>query len=175
MQMLWPVVAAKPGSHRIFPPPLDHPGTFPPTSLNSHAVEVYVATWVRAVLFGLLSWFVPLVISFFFIPIKKLDAPLFSGLMYLVVLVTAGVLLVNYFHRRLVTLHEAFVVGSLWLVMNLIFDYPLFAFGPMKMAVGKYYSEIGVVYVTFPVFAMLAAQLAKLARAAPAPATKKSA
>jgi len=126
-----------------------------------------MATWARAVLFGLLSWFIPLAISFFLIPIKKLNTPLFSGLMYLVVLVTAGVLLVNYFHRRTVTLHEAFVVGSLWLVMNLIFDYPLFAFGPMKMTAGTYYSEIGIVYVTFPIFAMLAAQLAKLGPASP--------
>lgn len=123
-----------------------------------------MATWVRAVLFGLLSWFIPLAVSFVLTPIKRWDAPLFSGLMYLVVLITAGVLLANYFHRRTVTLHEAAIVGSLWLVMNLIFDYPMFAFGPMKMTVGSYYSQIGVVYVTFPVFGLLAAQMAKFSR-----------
>jgi hypothetical protein len=37
----------------------------------------------------------------------------------------------------------------------------MFAFGPMKMTPLGYYSEIGLVYLTFPVFAILAARLAK--------------
>jgi len=48
----------------------------------------------RAILLGLLSWFLPFVISFAAFPLKKSNAPLFSTLMYLVVLVTAGLLLV---------------------------------------------------------------------------------
>jgi hypothetical protein len=45
--------------------------------------------------------------------------------------------------------------------MNLVFDYPMFAYGPMKMTALGYYSEIGLVYLTFPAFAVLAARLAK--------------
>ncbi len=37
----------------------------------------------------------------------------------------------------------------------------MFAFGPMKMTPLGYYSEIGVVYLTFPVFSILAVRLAK--------------
>ncbi len=33
--------------------------------------------------------------------------------------------------------------------------------GPMKMTALGYYSEIGLVYLTFPIFALLAARLAK--------------
>ncbi|MGA2727990.1 MAG: hypothetical protein ABSE96_09270 [Terracidiphilus sp.] len=118
-----------------------------------------MAAFVRAVLFGLLSWFIPLVLSFVLSPLKKSNPQLFSTTMYLIVLVTAGVLVLGYFHKRAMSTHEAVWVGSLWLVMNLIFDFPMFAFGPMKMHPLAYYSEIGIVYVTFPVFGFLAAQL----------------
>lgn len=115
--------------------------------------------WARAILFGLLSWFVPFVVSFLLFPLKKANAPLFSTVMYLVVLVTAGYLLVAYFRNRPLVLREAVLVGGLWLAINLIFDFPLFAFGPMKMTPLAYYSEIGIVYLTFPVFGLLAARL----------------
>jgi hypothetical protein len=118
-----------------------------------------MAAFVRAVLFGLLSWFIPLVQSFVLSPLKKSNPQLFSTMMYLIVLVTAGVLVLGYFRKRAISIREAVWVGSLWLVMNLIFDFPMFAFGPMKMNALAYYSEIGIVYVTFPVFGFLAAQL----------------
>jgi hypothetical protein len=118
-----------------------------------------MAAFVRAVLFGLLSWFIPLVLSFVLSPLKKSNPQLFSTMMYLIVLVTAGVLVLGYFRKRAISIREAVWVGSLWLVMNLIFDFPMFAFGPMKMNALAYYSEIGIVYVTFPVFGFLAAQL----------------
>jgi hypothetical protein len=51
--------------------------------------------------------------------------------------------------------------GALWFVMNLAFDYPNFAFGPMKMTPLASYSEIGLVYLTFPVFGLMAARLAR--------------
>ena len=117
--------------------------------------------WKRALLLGLLSWFIPFAISFVAFPLKKSNAPLFSTLMYLVVLLTAGALLNHYFRTRRVSVREATIVGTLWLVMNLLFDYPMFAYGPMKMTAPGYYSEIGLVYLAFPAFALLAARLVK--------------
>jgi hypothetical protein len=124
-------------------------------------MEATMVLWKRAVLLGLLSWLIPFVISFPGLPLKKADAPLFSTLMYLVVLLTAGALLTHYFRDRPVLIHEALIVGAIWFVMNLIFDYPMFAFGPMKMTALAYYSEIGLAYLTFPAFAFSAARLAK--------------
>jgi hypothetical protein len=115
----------------------------------------------RAVWIGFLSWLIPFAISFLVFPLKKSNASLFSTLMYLVVLATAGALLHLYFRKRSVSVREAGLVGVLWLAINLILDYPMFAYGPMKMTPLSYYSEIGLVYVTFPVFAMLATRLAK--------------
>jgi len=113
----------------------------------------------RAVGIGLLSWLIPFVISFAVFPFKKANAPLFSSVMYLVELITAGVLLNLYFRKRRISVEEAGLVGALWLAINLILDFPMFAFGPMKMTPLSYYSEIGLVYLTFPIFAMLAARL----------------
>jgi len=115
--------------------------------------------WKRAAALGFVSWLVPFAISFAVIPVKKSNAPLFATLMYLVVLVTAGVLLARYFRDRPVALGEAVSVGVLWLAMNLGFDYPMFAHGPMTMTPLQYYSEIGLVYLAFPVFALGAARL----------------
>ena len=115
----------------------------------------------RAILFGLLSWVIPFVAGFALFPLKKSNAPLFSTLMYLVVLVTAGVLLNLYFRKQAVSVREAALVGTVWLVINLVCDYPMFAYGPMKMTPLGYYSEIGLVYLTYPVFAILAARMAR--------------
>ena len=122
---------------------------------------IQARTAFRAVLLGILSWLIPFAVSFSVFPLKKANAPLFSTLMYLIVLATAGLLLIWYFHKRAVCVREAILVGSLWLAINLIFDYPMFAYGPMKMTALGYYSEIGLVYLTFPIFALLAARLAK--------------
>jgi hypothetical protein len=37
----------------------------------------------------------------------------------------------------------------------------MFAFGPMKMQVWAYYSEIGLNYLTFPAFGFWASRLAR--------------
>jgi hypothetical protein len=56
---------------------------------------------------------------------------------------------------------EAVTAGALWFAMNLIFDYPMFAYGPMQMTAEAYYSEIGLSYLAFPAFALGAARLAR--------------
>ena len=120
-----------------------------------------MVAWTRIVWIGLLSWLIPFLVSFLAFPLKKINAPLFSTVMYLMVLVTAGALLRFYFHKRTVSVREALVVGTVWLAINLVMDYPMFAYGPMRMTAFRYYSEIGLVYLTFPMFAILAARLAK--------------
>jgi hypothetical protein len=125
------------------------------------AVEEEMAQWKRAVLLGLLSWLIPFAVSLFAFPLKKQNAALFATLMFLVVLIVAGALLDRYFGRRPVPLREAGFVGALWLAINIVCDYPLFAYGPMKMTAPGYYSEIGLVYLTYPIFALLAARLAR--------------
>ena len=117
--------------------------------------------WNRAAVLGLLSWLIPFVISFLLFPLKKPNAALFETLMNLILLLTGGALLSVYFRNRPVALREAVLVGALWTAMNLLIDYPMFAFGPMQMSVGKYYSEIGLSYLAFPALAFGAARLSR--------------
>jgi len=117
--------------------------------------------WKRATLLGFASWLIPFVISFLVFPLKKSNAPLFETLMTLVVLVMAGVLFQLYFRVRTVSVHEAMFVGLLRLAVNLVMDYPMFAYGPMKMQASAYYPQIGLDYLTFPVFGFWASRLAR--------------
>ena len=117
--------------------------------------------WKRAAVLGSLSWVIPFAISLLVFPLKKSNAPIFTTLMGLVVLLTAGALLKVYFRGRPVTVREAVTVGALWFAMNPILDYPMFAYGPMQMTAWAYYSEIGLSYLTFPAFAFGAARLAR--------------
>jgi hypothetical protein len=117
--------------------------------------------WKRAALLGLASWAFPFAFSFLLFPLKKSNAPLFETLMTLAILVTAGALFQRYFRGRAVSVGEAVRVGVLWLAVNLAMDYPMFAYGPMKMQVWAYYSEIGLVYLTFPAFGFWASRLAR--------------
>jgi len=117
--------------------------------------------WKRAVLFGFGSWLIPFAVSFLTFPIKRVNAPLLSTLMGLVLLITGGLLLRRYFLGRPVSLKEAMLAGTLWLAMNLVLDYPMFAYGPLKMTAAAYYSEIGLSYLALPAFAFGAARMAQ--------------
>ena len=110
--------------------------------------------WKRAALLGVMSWLIPFVISFILFPLKQWNAPLFGALMGLVVLLTGAVLLHRYFRNQSVSVNEAVLVGMMWLVLNLAFDYP-------KMTAWSYYSEIGLSYLMLPAFAFGAARLAR--------------
>jgi hypothetical protein len=41
----------------------------------------------------------------------------------------------------------------------MICDYPMFAYGPMKMDAARHYSEIGAGYLLYPAFLLCAAWL----------------
>jgi len=120
-----------------------------------------MTSWKRAALAGIASWLIPFVLSFLAFPIKKHNPPLFETLMALIVLITAGVLFRLYFRGRAVSVAEAVWVGVFWLAINLALDYPMFAYGPMKMLPAAYYSEIGLTYLTFPAFGFCASLLAR--------------
>ncbi len=122
--------------------------------------------WKRALAPGLLSWLIPFAAGFALFPLKSSNAALFETLMTLAVLLTAGLLLRIYFRSRTATVHEAAAVGALWMAVNLALDYPMFAFGPMKMTAARYYSEIGLDYLIYPLFALFAARLAQSPRSA---------
>ena len=117
--------------------------------------------WKRAALFGVLSWLIPLVVSLVLFPLKRTNGPLFETAMTLIVVLTAGVLFPLYFRKRTVTVREAVLAGLVWLAANLVLDYPMFSHGPMKMTPVAYYSQIGLDYLVYPLYAFGAASLVR--------------
>ena len=112
--------------------------------------------WKRAIALGFLSWLLPFLFSFLVFPLKKANAPLFATLMFLVLVLVAAPLRDRYFRGSTAPrVGESALLGVLWLAINLIMDYPMFAYGPMKMTAAGYYSEIGAAYLVFPLFLTL--------------------
>jgi hypothetical protein len=117
--------------------------------------------WKRAALFGVLSWLPPFALSFALFHLKRSNPPLFESLMTLIVVLTAGALFPLYFRNRSVSIREAAAAGVVWLAANLVLDYPMFAYGPMRMTAAAYYSAIGLDYLIYPLYALGAAWLAR--------------
>ena len=124
-----------------------------------------MTSWKRAVGLGFASWLIPFACGFAAFPLKKVNAPLFATVMALIVLETAGVMFQLYFRRIALSIREALYVAVLWCGINVVMDYPMFAYGPMKMEIGTYYSEIGLVYLVYPLYAFWAMRLAAGRRA----------
>ena len=104
---------------------------------------------------------IPFAISFVLFPIKRCNAPLFETLVYLVLLASAGALLNLYFRGRPAAVLEALLVGGAVAGDEPRVPLPMFAFGPMRMTVARYYSEIGLAHPAFPVLAFAAARLGR--------------
>ena len=112
-----------------------------------------ITQWKRALGLGLLSWLVPFVFAFPVFPLKQVNAPLFDTVMSLAVIATAALLGRRYFRGNGAPhVGEALLLGFVWLAINLVMDYPMFNYGPMKMTATRYYSEIGAGYLLYPAF-----------------------
>ncbi len=120
-----------------------------------------MTSWMRAVRLGLASWLIPFAFGFLLFPLKKANGPLFVTLMMLIVLVTAGGLFELYFRSGKASVAESLRVGFLWFAINVVLDFPMFARGPMQMSAAAYYSEIGLIYLIYPMFGFWASRLAR--------------
>jgi hypothetical protein len=111
-----------------------------------------LTSWKRALALGLLSWLLPFVFGFLVFPLKQANAPLFETTMSIAVVLVAALLARRYFRDGTPRAAEAALLGFLWLAINLILDYPMFAYGPMRMSAAHYYSEIGAGYLLYPAY-----------------------
>jgi hypothetical protein len=113
-----------------------------------------LTSWKRALGLGFLSWLLPFLFAFPLFPLKQANQPLFDTVMALAVIVAAALLGRRYFRDAAgpPAMAEALLLGFVWLAINLIMDYPMFSYGPMKMTAARYYSEIGAGYLLYPAF-----------------------
>jgi hypothetical protein len=106
----------------------------------------------RAVWYGFLSWLWPFVIAVGIFPLKKSHTPLFESLMAVVVSATAVLLGCRYLQRHgIPSLRAAITLGSIWLLVSIGVDLPLFSWGPMKRSLADYMMDIGLTYLIYPI------------------------
>ena len=112
---------------------------------------------VKIILFGILSWLIPFIISFFFYSKDgqpKIDVFLFKSIMIVVGAITGATLLVLYFKKiKKDYLKEGIIIGIDWLIINIVLD--LIILIPMSgMTTGTYFAQIGLRYLIIPIMSI---------------------
>ncbi len=112
---------------------------------------------VKGLVFGVISWLVPFVLSFgCYKPGGELaiDYDLFKSLMVVVSSVTGIVLLSLYAkHLEIDTMGRSILIGVLWLGVNILLDVIILI--PMSsMNYQSYFYSIGLRYLTIPAFSI---------------------
>jgi len=111
------------------------------------------SAWKRVVIYGLLTWLVPFVISFFFFGRDgKVLVPigLMKSIMVVVGAGTGACFLVLLFRNFTPNKQQALAIGALWLLLNLGLDL-LVLVPSSKMRLRDYFSEIGLRYLLIPI------------------------
>jgi len=124
----------------------------------------------RALILGVLVWFVPFLVAFLIFPLRESSRPLFESIMPVALAAIVVVLAGWYFGRDTqASLREGLLLGVLWLGISVVIDAPLMLLGgPMQMTIGEYLGDIGVTYLMIPVITSgMAAALARASKVAP--------
>lgn len=111
--------------------------------------------YLKIVIFGVLVWLVPFIVSFFIYPLKTAGNPLFESIMPLVITIVAVAL--SYFYLKSIKtdfIKEGLVMGVSWFIISIVIDLILFLPpSPMQMTLKDYLMDIGVIYLMIPVIA----------------------
>ncbi len=108
---------------------------------------------LRMIIYGILIWLIPFVVSFFFYTKDgklAIDIFLFKSIMIVVGTASAAWLLISYFKKvKAGFLREGIVVGAVWLGISIVLD--LLVLIPMSgMAISDYFAQIGLRYLAIP-------------------------
>jgi hypothetical protein len=104
----------------------------------------------QVLIYGFLLWLIPFVVAIAVFPFRESNVLLFESVMVVTVSATAAWLAALYIGRqRTVSLFEAVMVGVIWTVINLSFDYVFFIRGPGKMQLMEYIYDIGITHVLY--------------------------
>lgn len=112
---------------------------------------------LKILLFGILAWLIPFILSFFFYSREgelQINIFLFKSIMIVVGSITGAVLLVLYFRALEKNyLKEGITVGLAWFAVNILLD--LVVLIPMSgMSIGDYFAQIGLRYLVIPVMSI---------------------
>ena len=108
---------------------------------------------LKIVIFGLMVWLVPFLVSFMVFPIKDSMRPLFESIMPLILTIVV-VTLSFYYMKNLDAnfVKEGILIGFAWYIINIAIDLVMFLpESPMHMGFADYMMDIGLTYVMIPV------------------------
>ena len=119
----------------------------------------------RALLYGILIWLIPFIVSFFIYPIKISLPALFESIMPIIITISV-VAFSNLYFKRVgeAFLREGVLLGIIWFVISLVLDLLMFIEGPMKMIFSDYMIDIGLTYLIIPVITIGSGQLKRKRR-----------
>ena len=105
----------------------------------------------KALWYGFLLWLIPFCVAVALYAVRRDNRPLFDSIMPVVLTVCVMWLLNLYFRAAAGdSLREGVLLGGLWLQISLALDFPMFSYGPMKMTLAEYVSDIGTTYLLIP-------------------------
>ncbi|HTV73609.1 MAG TPA: hypothetical protein VME66_07895 [Candidatus Acidoferrales bacterium] len=104
--------------------------------------------------FGVMSWIVPFVASIALYPLKATNEPLFETIVSILILVSAGGL-GRLWYRTVPPVHvsDGFALGTAWLLINVVLDQSMLLsiFGPQRMPLAVYLTQVGLKYLIIPI------------------------
>lgn len=111
-----------------------------------------MSSWRRALLLGLLIWFVPFVVAFAAFSLKEKNYPLFESIMP-VALAMIVVLCSLWYFRKVdrVMAREGLILGGLWMLISIAIDLPLMLSPPMNYTLAQYFADVGLTYLLMPI------------------------
>jgi hypothetical protein len=106
----------------------------------------------KMIAYGFLSWAIVFAGAMAMFPWRAYNRPLFESSIAVILAATTALLGAAYFGRRPnIRARDGLVLGIVWVAINLLLDLAAFSAGPMKMAPGAYFTDIGVTYLMIPV------------------------
>ncbi len=112
--------------------------------------------YAKMILFGFLLWLIPFLMGFlFFDPQGNLiiSETFFKSIMVVIGSLVGVILAVTYFKRiREKYLKEGIILGIVWLIINWAIDLIMVFEGFFPMTVSKYFTDIGLRYLSMPIY-----------------------
>jgi hypothetical protein len=111
-----------------------------------------MASWRKAILFGVIIWLIPFIVAFIAFPLKESRRSLFESVMPLTLSIVVIACAVSYFSRvKTAFLKEGIRLGVLWFAISVVIDLPLMLNPPINYTLAEYAADIGLTYLMMPV------------------------
>lgn len=109
--------------------------------------------YIKIILYGILMWLIPFLVSFLIYPLKQSANPFFESIMPVVITSTVVALTLSYFKQQDKDfLSEGITIGISWFVISIAIDLMMFLPpSPMHMGLSDYMMDVGFTYLIIPV------------------------